>query len=166
MQANSRGAARYIPAWVMWVQIIWKVLFPKELLQTAFSAGIMDQIKALSCVPNPLPGCVFISCWHDRCGVGLSHLHPREEQSQLAEDHCNHRLGIHSCCQPPTKNASILGGVNGLGCASSAGCQEAELGTGIEGSAPLQQRRTDKQLLETMMKYFKKREKLVQGREG
>lgn len=50
-----------IPAWVMWVQIIWNVLFPKEFLQTAFSAGIMDQIKSAGCVPSPLLGCVFIN---------------------------------------------------------------------------------------------------------
>lgn len=101
MQANSRGAAQYIPTWVMCVQIIWKVLFPKELLQTAFLAGITDQIKAPGCVLNPLLGCVFISCWHDRCGMDLSHLHPREEQSQLAEDHCTLWAG-----HPPTVPAS------------------------------------------------------------
>lgn len=57
----------------------WKVLFPEELLQTASSAGIMDQIKAPDCALSPLLGCVLINCWHDRCGMDLPHLHPREE---------------------------------------------------------------------------------------
>lgn len=51
-----------------------------------------------------------------------------------------------------------------LGCASSAGSQGAELGTVWRRSAPLQQRSTDKQPLETMTKYFKKRGKTGPGK--
>lgn len=167
MQGNSGGAARYIPAWVMWVQIIWKVLFPKELLQTAFSAGITDQIKA--------PGCARIHCWAvfsltaGTTDVGwICHICSlvRSNHSWLRIT-AHHGLGIHPQCQPPTQNPINIRMCERAGCASSAG------GRGLSWApvlrkihAPLQQRTADKQLLETTTKHFKKREKWDQGREG
>lgn len=132
MQGNSGGAAQYIPVWVMWVQIIWKVLFPKELLQTAFSAGIMDQIKA--------PGCARVHCWAvfsltaGTTDVGwICHICSlvRSNHSWLRIT-AHHGLGIHPRCQPLTQKSINIGMCERAGMCQLCWVPGAELGSSFE----------------------------------
>lgn len=146
MQANSRGAARCIPAWVMWVQIIWKVLFPKEFLLTAFSAGIVDQIKAPGCVPSPLLGCVFTA---DVTDVGwICHICTAGRGSL----HITGWGSTHGANLPP-KNDQGWDVGTGWGVPALLVASRLSWALVLSRSVPLQQRRTDKQSLETMTKY-------------